>query len=204
MKTNLTILILLISFISLRSQDKNDSYKMPLLGDNAISFVANSTDGKINFPGDYFAKWKVLFFHPAAFTPVCTSELIELAVLDETFKKLKTQIIVISTDGLNSHIEWIKSMESFSYKNFGQVKIPFPYYLLKSISAKRRYDYVSILHFLQKQQIILLLLSGKVFNKLEYLTSPIKKPWNLLQSGSLESNMNGFFPSFLIWIVSVH
>ena len=38
---------------------------MPRIGDNAPSFTAVTTQGVINFPGDYQGKWKILFSHPA-------------------------------------------------------------------------------------------------------------------------------------------
>ena len=47
---------------------------MPRIGDKAPEFKAITTQGEINFPGDYEGKWVILFSHPADFTPVCTSE----------------------------------------------------------------------------------------------------------------------------------
>jgi peroxiredoxin 2/4 len=46
--------------------------------------------------------------------------------MQDEFKKLKTALIVISTDGLNSHIEWINSMESMAVSKGNPVKIGFP------------------------------------------------------------------------------
>ena len=45
---------------------------MPRIGDKAPEFKAITTQGEINFPGDYEGKWVILFSHPADFTPVCT------------------------------------------------------------------------------------------------------------------------------------
>lgn len=50
-----------------------NTYRMPLIGDMAPAFTAVTTQGNINFPGDYKGKWVVLFSHPADFTPVCTT-----------------------------------------------------------------------------------------------------------------------------------
>lgn len=38
--------------------------KMPLIGDDAPSFSADTTMGKISFPDDFKGKWVVLFSHP--------------------------------------------------------------------------------------------------------------------------------------------
>ena len=52
---------------------------MHRIGDKAPVFTAKTTQGVINFPTDYKGKWKILFSHPADFTPVCTSEFHRLA-----------------------------------------------------------------------------------------------------------------------------
>jgi peroxiredoxin (alkyl hydroperoxide reductase subunit C) len=126
MKSSLIIstFILLLTWQGF-TQDNKD-IRIPLLGEISPRFTASSTLGKINFPDDYFGKWKILFSHPADFTPVCTSEIIELTNLQQDFKDLNTAILVISTDGLNSHIEWVKSIESLEYKDHKNIKVEFP------------------------------------------------------------------------------
>ena len=69
------------------SQNQGD-YHIPLIGSTAPSFTAESTRGQINFPGDYGNKWKILFSHPKDFTPVCSSELLELANLQSKFDQM--------------------------------------------------------------------------------------------------------------------
>lgn len=86
--------------------------KVPLIGDAAPGFVADSTMGKINFPEDYKGKWVILFSHPADFTPVCTSELATFAALAEDFKKLNTELVGISVDSVNSHLAWLNAIQS--------------------------------------------------------------------------------------------
>jgi len=99
---------------------------MPMIGDKAPSFKAHTTQGELNFPSDQFGKWKILFSHPADFTSVCTSEIFELSLMQDEFKKLNTALYVLSTDGLNSHIEWVRSIEEIRYKERKAEKINFP------------------------------------------------------------------------------
>lgn len=135
-----TILIVTSFFINFIAPAQTDVYPSgPLTSGKAPSFIATSTMGNINFPDDYFGKWKIIFSHPADFTPVCTSEILALAASHNEFKKLKTQILVLSTDGLNSHIEWIKSMESINYDGFIPVKIDFPLIADTELSVSKLY-----------------------------------------------------------------
>ena len=135
MKQLSATLIISLSLIYVNAQEMIN----PLTKGTAPSFTAVSTTGKINFPEDYYGKWKILFSHPADFTPVCTSEILELAFIQEEFKKLKTALVVISTDGLNSHIEWVKSIESIDYNDLGKVKVDFPIVSDFDFAISRKY-----------------------------------------------------------------
>lgn len=126
MRNLLLILLMTISVIQNNWAQDQVIHRGPLTSGQAPSFTAVSTQGEVNFPNDYFGKWKILFSHPADFTPVCTSEILELAKMQDEFNTLKTALIVISTDGLNSHIEWINSMESIAVSKGNPVKIGFP------------------------------------------------------------------------------
>ena len=66
---------------------------MPGLNAPAPEFTAYTTQGKINFPADYKGKWVILFSHPADFTPVCTSEFMTFASLEEKFKLITHDFI---------------------------------------------------------------------------------------------------------------
>lgn len=100
--------------------------KIPLIGSEAPSFTAETTNGTINFPNDYGKEWKILFSHPQDFTPVCSSEISELAYMQNEFKKLNTQIAIISTDNVTEHNRWKTWLESLNYKGRGSQKIEFP------------------------------------------------------------------------------
>ena len=61
---------------------------MPLIGDKAPYFEADTTQGKISFPDDFKGKWVILFSHPADFTPVCSTEFMTFASMADEFKDL--------------------------------------------------------------------------------------------------------------------
>ncbi len=144
-KINLIIAAVFLMFLQSFAQDTNEIQKdsrIPLIGENAPSFSAETTRGKLNFPDDYFGKWKILFSHPAAFTAVCSSELLELADLQDEFDKLGTKLVVMSTDGLSSHIEWVKSLGTISYKDHGPIKINFPLVSDPNLEISRKYGMI--------------------------------------------------------------
>ena len=58
---------------------------MPRIGEKAPAFKAVTTQGEINFPGSTHGKWVILFSHPADFTPVCTSEFMTFASMEQEF-----------------------------------------------------------------------------------------------------------------------
>ncbi len=108
---------------------------MPKIGDKAPEFVAKTTQGDINFPSDYAGKWKILFSHPADFTPVCTSEFMTFATMQDKFEALNCQLVGLSVDGLFSHIAWLRTIkEKIEYKGMKNVEVKFP--LIDDISMK--------------------------------------------------------------------
>lgn len=125
-KKPLFLLILIILAVSIGFSQKYERQRIPLIGSYAPSFKAPSTNGNIAFPEDFGKSWKILFAHPRDFTPVCSSEILELARLQDEFIRLNTQIIVISVDRLVSHQSWKKDLEDVNYKGLGKIKINFP------------------------------------------------------------------------------
>ncbi|MBF2049723.1 MAG: peroxiredoxin [Elainella sp. C42_A2020_010] len=77
------------------------------LGDTVPNFTQQSSEGEINFYDWAGNSWVVLFSHPADYTPVCTTELGEVAKLKPEFEKRGAKIIALSVDDLNSHKGWI-------------------------------------------------------------------------------------------------
>lgn len=119
------------------------SYPMPRIGDDAPAFKASTTQGEINFPEQFEGKWVILFSHPADFTPVCTSEFITFASLNDEFAAMNCQLLGLSVDGLYSHIAWLRAItEKIEYRGMKNVRIKFP--LIDDISMKiaRRYGMI--------------------------------------------------------------
>lgn len=80
------------------------------LGDIAPNFVAETTEGKIDFHEYLGDGWGILFSHPADYTPVCTTELGAVAKLKSEFEKRNVKVLALSVDGLTDHKEWIKDI----------------------------------------------------------------------------------------------
>jgi peroxiredoxin (alkyl hydroperoxide reductase subunit C) len=122
------------------AEDRN--FRIPLIGETAPSFTAESTSGELKFPDDYGKNWKVLFSHPQDFTPVCTTELLELANLQNQFNKLGVKVVAISTDRLSTHEQWKKAMESLAYKDRQPVKIDFPLVADENLAISKKYGMI--------------------------------------------------------------
>ncbi|MBE5032855.1 peroxiredoxin [Gallalistipes aquisgranensis] len=114
---------------------ENEVNVMPRIGEKAPAFEAVTTQGKINFPADFKGKWKILFSHPADFTPVCTSEFMTFGKMADEFEALNCQLVGLSVDGLYSHIAWLRTIrEKIEYKGMKDVEIHFP--LIDDVSMK--------------------------------------------------------------------
>ena len=101
--------------------------RLPLIGDPAPEFKAKTTQGEINFPSDYKGKWVILFSHPADFTPVCTTEFITFASMQQEFKDMNTELVGLSIDSMFAHIAWLRTIkEKIEYKEFKNVEVMFP------------------------------------------------------------------------------
>jgi len=101
--------------------------RLPLIGEKAPSFVAETTQGEIRFPECYEGKWVIFFSHPADFTPVCTTEFMTFASMAQEFKDLNCELLGLSIDSTYSHIAWLRTIkEKIEYNGMKGVEVMFP------------------------------------------------------------------------------
>jgi len=104
-----------------------DEQRLPLIGEKAPSFEAETTQGPIKFPEDFAGKWVVFFSHPADFTPVCTTEFMTFATMQPEFEKLNCKLLGLSIDSTYSHIAWLRTIKvKIEYKGMKGVEVNFP------------------------------------------------------------------------------
>lgn len=105
----------------------SEAVAMPRIGDKAPTFKAITTQGEIEFPKQYEGSWVILFSHPADFTPVCTSEFMTFASMEQKFNEANCKLVGLSVDGLYSHIAWLRTIkEKIEYKGMKDVEVKFP------------------------------------------------------------------------------
>lgn len=106
------------------------------IGSTAPNFDADTTQGRINFHEFIGDNWVVLFSHPADFTPVCTTELGAFSQMQPEFEKRGVKLIGLSTEGVESHNEWIKDIEEIT--TGGQ---PFTFPIIADLSKEVAFKY---------------------------------------------------------------
>jgi alkyl hydroperoxide reductase subunit AhpC len=107
------------------------------LGQIAPDFTQDSTQGPISFHEWLGSSWGVLFSHPKDYTPVCTTELAEVARLKPEWDKRHVKPIGLSVDPADSHKGWEKDIEETQ----GQ-KLNFPVLADSDQSVAKLYDMI--------------------------------------------------------------
>jgi alkyl hydroperoxide reductase subunit AhpC len=81
------------------------------LGDTAPDFEADTTEGRISFHDWLGDSWGVLFSHPKAYTPICTTELGYMASIKDEFDRRGVKIAGLSVDPVSDNEGWAKDIE---------------------------------------------------------------------------------------------
>ena len=81
------------------------------LGQIAPDFEQDSSRGRIKFHDYLGTSWGVLFSHPRDFTPVCTTELAEVARLKPEWDKRHVKPVGLSVDPVDKHGGWERDIE---------------------------------------------------------------------------------------------
>ncbi len=119
---------------------ENTIYPMPLIGDQAPAFEAETTQGRIRFPEDFRGKWVVLFSHPSDFTPVCTSEFVLFGAMQKEFEAMNCRLVGLSVGTNASHIAWLRSIhDHIEFKGHKHVAMRFPLIADMSMEVARKY-----------------------------------------------------------------
>lgn len=90
------------------------------IGDAAPDLRARSTTGDLQL-SQCRGSWLILFSHPADFTPVCSTEFVELARRQEEFAALDCKLVGLSIDSLYAHLAWVKALQDLF-----EVEVRFP------------------------------------------------------------------------------
>ena len=80
------------------------------IGSTAPDFEADTTEGRIRFHDWIGDSWAVLFSHPRAFTPVCTTELGYMASIKPEFDKRGVKIVGLSADPVENTEKWAQDI----------------------------------------------------------------------------------------------
>jgi peroxiredoxin (alkyl hydroperoxide reductase subunit C) len=89
----------------------NNDLSHSMIGRRAPDFSARSSKGELSMSA-FEGSWTLLFCHPASFTPVCTTEFIEIARRKAEFDALGVELLGLSVDSVYSHINWLEWIKS--------------------------------------------------------------------------------------------
>jgi peroxiredoxin (alkyl hydroperoxide reductase subunit C) len=95
---------------------------LPRISETAPDFKAVTTHGELQFSEWKGNSWTILFSHPADFTPVCSTELTELAKRSKEFESKNCKLIGVSIDSIHSHLAWVANLE----KILDAPRLPYP------------------------------------------------------------------------------
>jgi len=110
---------------------------IPKIGDPAPDFTAMTTHGEITFSKWAEGSWVMLFSHPADFTPVCSTELTELARRNKEFEQRKIKLIGLSIDSIHAHLAWRENLAEILKET-----IPYPMIADSNMAVAAKYGMI--------------------------------------------------------------
>ncbi|KLO10145.1 cysteine peroxiredoxin [Schizopora paradoxa] len=114
------------------------------LGSIAPDFKADTTQGPVKFHEWAGDSWVIFFSHPADFTPVCTTELGEVARLAPKFAERGVKLIGLSASPLPDHVKWIQDIQEYGAQ-FGRTSVDYPIIADPSRRISTLYDMLDAL-----------------------------------------------------------
>lgn len=97
---------------------------LPKIGDLFPNFTVETTQGRLRFWDWAEGHWIHLFSHPAAFTPVCTTEIASIASFDAAWQAADVRNLALTGSPIEDQHLWHEEIESI----FGQeVRFPCAY-----------------------------------------------------------------------------
>jgi alkyl hydroperoxide reductase subunit AhpC len=113
--------------------------KVLRINDVAPDFVSDSTEGKIEFHKWAGESWVVFFSHPKDFTPVCTTELGEVARKAPEWAKRSVKVLALSVDSVEEHKKWLNDINETQ-----NTKVNYP--ILGGATAKEVANMYGMIH----------------------------------------------------------
>ena len=110
---------------------------IPRIGDTAPDFTAVTTQGEITFRDWADGSWVLLFSHPADFTPVCSTELTELARRNDEFTRRNVKLIGLSIDSIHAHLAWRENLVQILDQ-----EIPYPMIADNTMAVAQKYGMI--------------------------------------------------------------
>jgi alkyl hydroperoxide reductase subunit AhpC len=98
------------------------------IGDLVPNLAAETTHGPIHLHPWIGDQWAMLFSHPKDFTPVCTTELAQIARHAADFVRRGCKVMGLSVDAVDTHRAWLPDIErvggmSVSYPMIGDADL---------------------------------------------------------------------------------
>jgi 1-Cys peroxiredoxin 6 len=94
------------------------------LGETVPDFKADTTHGAIQWHDWIKGSWAVLFSHPGDYTPVCTTELGQVAKILPEFEKRGVKVAALSCNDVESHKGWVQDIEATRFAGGAKVSYP--------------------------------------------------------------------------------